>query len=378
MKKGLIILLIFVIFFNVKGQGSGPAEPVCRAFVEGRIGAKCDPEIHPDIADKMVVCHPFSACSPRTGLCAPQSALGARCTTDADCVSALADLQCIGGRCLYKKPTGQACRTNEECYSGRCMGGRCVGMGHLGQCDAQGDIDTCAFHPTIQTVCGANNTCIRLSDLGEPCSVDPSNYLPCKVPYVCVRSSDITARGTCMRLAKDREPCSPLGVEQPPCDDDLFCYYWVDNRCHPTAWRNPGETCAIGDNCIGDYACNTTFTELGICKPSAQIPCTEIDKFMVCKTPANRGICKCTSPSQPGYCSLDGPDKICPNEARAFEKCVIDNCNYAGRGTGYAFDAESCHSQRCRTEFLRFICCASRTTGFVNLPEFNPNLCQTV
>jgi hypothetical protein len=299
---------------------------------------------------------------------------------------------------------GAACGVAEDCLSGSCSEGECLGLAPLSACVGDGacestlcDLGACAAAPKQAGAdCGSDAACAgRLCDLGkcldqptpagEACGRDEA----C-VPVISV-DPDLPPIGVC-NLGECLGASVALGG---PCDNDLACddqeilFVTTPAICNLgtcTTWK----TVAIGDACDNDLACDDyALCVEGACKATANSSggCSEhsdcvsglCDPNGLCVSICGDGICE-------GFpLELCGEDDLlrCRSDCgeclpiiagtfgvgcKANEECASGICNFGlclagpnGPDTICSGDA-SCWSGICN-----FGVCTTGTTG-INTP----------
>jgi hypothetical protein len=177
---------------------------------------------------------------------------GARCALHADCDD---ELWCNGGTCTADLAAGASCRDDAACGGGTvCVGDLFgAGVGVCGKVTAVGDVcddycfgavycrrrpaanGSCQALPKegeacnlafgrcagVDLYCDESDKCMRLPDLGEPCTAF------CKVGLFCTTEVTGEIEGTCSALAATGAPCARDGnCASYHCDDNNKCAEW--------------------------------------------------------------------------------------------------------------------------------------------------------
>jgi len=338
MKKLILVVFAALVALTLA------QDPVCKGYVIGNLGDKCNEAVFPDIGNNTVACRSDLHCSPVTGLCIKSVNYGTDCISDDNCTY---PYTCIEGKCSYLKHFGQACEKGAECYSGICTDNKCSANNEGEACSADKECKNDAL--TFTYLYCKSGKCEPAGAFNETC--DFGNAYSCLQGLVCVKVSDDNFR--CLPYAKEGEECSADRNEKPTCESGLNCN---DGKCEKQKLGKEGDDCTIGDNCEPGLACDE-----GVCKKEEEVKCTKSSTAgeFKCKSVYNQGYCKCTSHDEEGTCASDLPIfNVCPSERNALTSCLSTKCDYRGFGTAWLLPSDNCGASQCSNEFKAYVCCA--------------------
>ena len=229
-------------------------------------------------------CKAIPASSDPEGECGPafcsgtSAACASACATSIDCKPGMA---CIQEACAGKLPTGQACRTADQCESDFCVDGVCC-------------VDAC------------NGTCSSCALPGSP--------------------------GTCAPLHSGIDPAGECGTTW--CDGAAACL----DSCAEDAECKPGYACdgtacvpkkAAGTACARGGECGTGACVDGVCcRDACNGPCDS------CAVPGHLGICTpAPGPGTPACApfACSGVTSGCPLQCATELECALGLACVAGQ-----------------------------------------------